>query len=155
MRFASENKAVQTVPHGATCLGQHKGWLGTACPSCGTDIPYGPYTFAEHRRLFGGPINEPVTRTPSPAFLAAQAEYVAADRERSKAYAEVVRLEEALALASMSTTDFSVLGQQRDHAPDPVRVARLTEKLAQAREAREAADDRTAKALKASHRVKA
>ena len=106
-------------------------------------------------KLFGGPINEPVTREPSPEHVAAQAAYVAADRERVQTYLDVVRLEDQLARAQMSTSEVSVLGQQRDHGPNSVRVARLTEKLAQAREAREAADDRTSKALRASHRVKA
>lgn len=54
----------------------------------------------------------------------------------------------------MGTTEVSVLGGVREHAPDEAKVARLSSQLAAAREACEEADDRTMKALKAS-RVRA
>ncbi len=127
----------------------------TACPSCGTDIPFGPYTFAEHARLFGGPVNEPAIREPRPEHVAAQEAYIAADRERTKVYGEVVVLEDQLAQAQMSTSEVTVSGGVRNHAPDPAKVARLTSQLAAAREACEVADDRTAKALRTSNRIKA
>jgi len=130
-------------------------YLGTACPSCGTDIPFGPYTFAEHARLFGRPVNEPATRAPRPEHVAAQEAYVAADRVRVQAYRDVARLEDELARAQMGSSEVTVLGGLRNQAPDPAKVARLTEKLAAAREASETADDRTAKALKTSNRIKA
>ncbi len=154
MRLISENKAIRTAPHVASCLGQHKMYLGTACPSCGTDIPFGPYTFAEHARLFGGPVNEPATRAPRPEHVAAQEAYIAADRKRVQTYRDVSVLEDALSQAQMSTSEVTVSGGVRNQGPDPVKVARLTENLAAAREARETADDRTAKALKTSHRIK-
>ncbi len=46
--------------------------------------------------VFGGPANEPPIREPSPAHIAAQEAYIAADRERTKALGEVVRLEDEL-----------------------------------------------------------
>ncbi len=157
MRLISENKAmIRTAPHGAeSCVGQHRGWLGTQCPSCNVAIPYGPYTFAEHERLFGGPINSPVTRAPSPTHIAAQEAYKAADRERVQIYRDVDRLEDELAKARMSTTSVTVFGGMRENPSDPQEVARISEKLAQAREARETADERTSKALKTANRIRA
>jgi len=87
--------------------------------------------------------------------VAAQEAYIAEDRLRTTAYGDVVRLEEELARAQMSTSEVTVSGGTRNQPPDPAKVARLTEKVAEAREARATADDRTAQALRTSHRVKA
>jgi len=138
-----------------SCVGQHKIFLGTACPSCGTDIPYGPYGWSQYEFLFGKAINEPPIREPSPAHVAAQAAYVAADRARTQAYSDVVRLEDQLAKAQMSSTEITVSGGVRNKAPDSAQVARLTEQVAAARENRATADERTARALKTANRIRA
>ena len=155
MRTISENK-MRTDPHGAaSCVGQHKIFVGISCPSCGTDIPYGPYSFDLHSKLFGGAVNEPVTRAPRPEHVAAQEAYIAEDRKRTHMYSEVVRLENELAQAQMSTTEVTVSGGIRNQPIDSAKVSRLIQKVAEAREARATADDRTAQALRTSHRIKA
>ena len=57
--------------------------------------------------------------------------------------------------AQISTSEVTVLQGLRNQAPDQGKVARLTSQLAAAREACEVADDRTAKALRTSNRIRA
>jgi len=100
-------------------------------------------------------VNEPVTRAPRPEHVAAQEAYIAEDRKRTHMYIEVVRLENELAQAQMSTTEVTVSGGIRNQPIDSAKVSRLIQKVAEAREARATADDRTAQALRTSHRIKA
>jgi len=155
LRLAESNKAIGTAPNGVSCRGQHRLYLGEMCPSCRVSVPFGPFSFKEWELLFGKAVNEPPIRTPRPEHVAAQEAYIAEDRARTKIYGDVVRLEDELAQAQMSTTEVTVTGGVRTKAPDPAQVARLTQKVAEAREARATADDRTAQALRTSHRVKA
>lgn len=62
--------------------------------------------------------NEPPIREPSPAHIAAQEAYIAAARERTKALGEVVRLEDELSRAQMSTSEVTVLHGLRNQARD-------------------------------------
>jgi hypothetical protein len=52
-----------------------------------------------------------------PGACSAQKAYAAADRERVQTYLDVIRLEEELARAQMSTSEFSVLGSSATTGP--------------------------------------
>lgn len=158
MRLISENKsAIRTAPHEVTCRPQHKIYVGvgTTCPSCGIQPGTGPWSFQDYERIFGGPVNAPPIREPRPEHVVAQAKYVAADRERVAAIRDVARLEDELSRAGMGTTEYNALHGARSYAPDEAQISRLTSQLTAAREAVEAAEERTVHALRASHRVKA
>jgi len=85
----------------------------------------------------------------------AEAAYLAAKRNREQAIADVDRLEDALAREKMGSSDTGWLGQIREHRPDPNKIAVLSEKLAAAHAARDAADGATQRALQKLNRTAA
>ncbi len=155
MRLPESNKAIGTAPNGVSCRGQHRLYLGEICPSCGVSIPFGPFSFKQWEAMFGKAVNEPPIRTPSPEHVAAQAKYLFEDRSRTSAIGEVARLEDELAQAQMSTSELTVSGNVRNKVVDMAHVARLSEKVAAAREARDAADERAGRALRTANRIRA